>query len=135
MGYSVPAAVAAALALSNKQVIGFVGDGGFMMSGMELMTAVQYEVPLIIVLFNNGSYGTIRMHQEREHPGRVIATDLQNPDFRAMAIAMGAHGELVETTDNFIPAFERCLRQKKPSLIELKTDINQLSTRYILKPN
>ncbi len=133
MGYAVPAAVASAVSFPNRQVICFVGDGGFMMSGMELMTAVQNAVSLIIIVFNNNSYGTIRMHQEREHPGRVIATDLQNPNFKAMAISMGAHGELVKKTDEFLPALQRCLSQKKPALIELKTDLNQLSTRFNLQ--
>ena len=133
MGYSVPAAVASAVTFPKRQVICFVGDGGFMMSGMELMTAVQHAVSLIIIVFNNNSYGTIRMHQEREHPGRVIATDLQNPNFKAMAISMGAHGELVKKTDEFLPALQRCLSQKKPALIELKTDLNQLSTRFNLQ--
>ena len=132
MGYAVPAAVAAALTYKERQVICFVGDGGFLMSGMELTTAVQHKLPLIIIIFNNSSYGTIRMHQEREHPGRVIATNLENPSFKDMAVAMGAHGELVETTNSFIDAFDRCLLQKKPSLIELKTEINQISTRYSL---
>ena len=133
MGYSVPAAVASAVSFPNRQVICFVGDGGFMMSGMELMTAVQNAVSLIIIVFNNNSYGTIRMHQEREHPGRVIATDLQNPNFKAMAISMGAHGELVKKTDEFLPALQRCFSKKKPALIELKTDLNQLSTRFNLQ--
>ena len=104
-----------------------------MMSGMELMTAVQHSVSLIIIVFNNYSYGTIRMHQEREHPGRVIATDLKNPNFKEMAISMGAHGEVVEKTDQFFPALKRCFDKKKPSLIELKTDRSQLSTRLNLK--
>ena len=133
MGYAIPAAVASATLYSERLVISFVGDGGFMMSGMELITAVQYEISLIIIVFNNNSYGTIRMHQEREYPGRVIATDLKNPSFKEMAIAMGAHGEVVEVTEDFTPAFERCLRQKGPSLIELKTNINQLSTRFNLE--
>ena len=135
MGYSVPAAVASALTFPDRQVISFVGDGGFMMSGMELMTAVQHGASLIIIVFNNKSYGTIRMHQEREHPGRVIATNLRTPNFKAMAISMGAYGELVKKTSEFIPALQRCLNQKKPSLIELKTDINQLSTRFNLQDN
>ena len=135
MGYSIPAAVASALVFSDKLVLSFVGDGGFMMSGMELMTAVQYSAKLIVVVFNNNSYGTIRMHQEREYPGRVIATALHNPSFRDMAIVMGAHAEYVETTNEFGPAFERCLLEKRPSLIELKTDINQLSTRFSLTKN
>lgn len=135
MGYSVSSAVAVALAAPKRRVICFVGDGGFMMSGMELMTAVQYEVPIIIIVFNNFSYGTIRMHQEKENPGRVIATNLKNPDFKAMAFSMGAYGELVQETDEFFPAFHRCLRKKIPSLIELRTDINQLSTRFNLNDN
>ena len=130
MGYSVPAAVASSLVFTDKLVVCFVGDGGFMMSGLELMTAVQYSAKVIIIVFNNNSYGTIRMHQEREHPGRVIATALQNPSFRDLATAMGAHAELVENTDSFIPAFERCLLQKNSCLIELKTDTNQLSSRF-----
>ena len=132
MGYSIPAAVAASLVFPEKLILSFVGDGGFMMSGMELMTAVQYSARLIIIVFNNNSYGTIRMHQERDHPGRVIATTLQNPNFIDLAIAMGAHAEFVETTDCFAPAFERCVHQNKPCLIELKTDINQLSSRLSL---
>ena len=135
MGYSVPAAVASALTFPDRQVISFVGDGGFMMSGMELMTAVQHDAALIIIVLNNNSYGTIRMHQERENPGRVIATNLKTPNFKAMAISMGPHGELVENTGEFLPALQRCLNQKKPSLIELKTDINQLSTRFNLQDN
>ena len=135
MGYSVPAAVAVALTSVGTTVISFVGDGGFMMSGMELMTAVQYRIPIIVIVFNNNSYGTIRMHQEKENPGRVMATNLQNPNFKAMAVAMGAYGETVEKTDDFAPALERCLRKKKPALIELKTDINQLSTRFNLDEN
>ena len=132
MGYSVPAGVASSLVFPDKLVLSFVGDGGFMMSGMELMTAVQYSTKLIVVVFNNNAYGTIRMHQEREYPGRVIATALQNPSFRDIAIAMGAHAEFVENTEDFVPAFERCLLQKKPCLIELKTDINQISSRFSL---
>ena len=129
MGYSVPAAVASSLVFTDKLVLSFVGDGGFMMSGMELMTAVQYSTKLIVIVFNNNSYGTIRMHQERVYPGRIIATDLQNPSFKELALAMGAYAELVETTDEFPAAFERCLLQEKPCLIELITDINQLSSR------
>ena len=135
MGYSVPAAVASSLVFGDRLVLSFVGDGGFMMSGMELMTAVQYCSKLIVIVFNNNSYGTIRMHQEREYPERVIATDLQNPSFRDMATAMGAYAEIVASTDEFSPAFERCLLKAKPCLIELKTDINQLSTRFSLNKN
>ena len=133
MGYSIPAAVASSIAFPDRPIICFVGDGGFMMSGMELMTAVQFDFPILVIVFNNNSYGTIRMHQEREHPGRVIGTNLQNPCFKSMAWAMGAYAEVVERTIDFAPVFQRCLSQKKPTLIELKTDINQLSTRFNLE--
>ena len=130
MGYSIPAAIACALARPDLTVVSFVGDGGFLMSGMELMTAVQYDIPLIIIIFNNNSYGTIRMHQEIEHPGRVIATNLKNPKFVDLARSMGAYSEIVNETNEFFPAFQRCQNQKKPSLIELRTDVRQLSTRF-----
>ena len=90
MGYSVPAAVAASLVHPDRIVIGFVGDGGFMMSGQEIGTAVQHGGKPIVLLFNNSMYGTIRMHQERDYPARVVGTDLVNPDFVAMAKSIGA---------------------------------------------
>jgi acetolactate synthase-1/2/3 large subunit len=102
------------------------------MSGMELMTAIQYSATPIIIIFNNSSYGTIRMHQEREHPGRVIATDLVNPDFKKMAESMGVYSEIIKNTEEFLPAFRRCLKQKTACLLELKTDIYQLSSRFTL---
>ncbi len=129
MGYSVPAAVAASLAYPDRTVVGCVGDGGFMMSGVEIATAVQHGGHPIILLFNNGIYGTIRMHQERTYPGRVVGTELVNPDFVTMARAMGAHAERVERTADFIPAFERAGRSGKPAVIELVCDRDQLSTR------
>jgi len=132
MGYSIPAAVASSLIFPNRVVLGLVGDGGFMMSGMELMTAIQYSATPIIIIFNNSSYGTIRMHQEREHPGRVIATDLVNPDFKKMAESMGVYSEIIKNTEEFLPAFRRCLKQKTACLLELKTDIYQLSSRFTL---
>ncbi len=101
MAYSVPAAVAASLEYPDRMVVGSVGDGGFMMSGTEIATAVQHGGRPIILVFNNGMYGTIRMHQEREYPGRVVGTDLANPDFTAMARAMGAHAERVEQHRRF----------------------------------
>lgn len=128
MGYSVPAAVAAALAI-DRTVIGCVGDGGFMMSGMELATAVQYGARPIILLFNNGMYGTIRMHQEREYPGRVIGTDLPSPDFMALGRALGAHVERIERTDEFEPAFIRTRESGRAGLIELVCDRRQITTR------
>ena len=129
MGYSVPAAVAASLVHPGRLVIGCVGDGGFMMSGQEIATALQHGGAPIILVFNNRIYGTIRMHQEREHPGRVVGTDLVNPDFAAFARALGCHGETVEKTEEFLPAFRRAVAAKKPAVIELKTDPELISTR------
>jgi acetolactate synthase-1/2/3 large subunit len=129
MGYSVPAAVAASLAYPDRIVIGCVGDGGFMMSGQEIATAVQHGGKPIVLLFNNNMYGTIRMHQEREHPRRVVGTDLVNPDFVAMATAMGAHAERVTRTEEFSAALDRALAAGRPALIELCTDPEQISTR------
>jgi len=129
MAYSMPAAVAASLVYPDRLVVGFVGDGGFLMSGQELSAAVQHGARPVVFLFNNGGYGTIRMHQEREHPDRVIGTDLVNPDFAAVARAYGAHGELVARTAEVIPAFERAIASGKAALIELRTDPNQITTR------
>jgi acetolactate synthase-1/2/3 large subunit len=132
MAYSVPAAVAASLVHRDRVVIGCVGDGGFQMSGQEFATAVQHGGKPIILVFNNKSYGTIRMHQEREHPDRVVGTELVNPDFAAMARAMGGHGETVTRTDEFMPAFERARGSGKASLIELRTDTDLLTTRMTI---
>ena len=104
MGYGVPAAIAAKIARPERTVVCFAGDGDFLMSGMELATAVQYNAPVIIVILNNGMYGTIRMHQEKHYPGRVSGTDLQNPHFAAFARSFGAMGEIVEETAQFAPA-------------------------------
>ncbi|WP_440995049.1 thiamine pyrophosphate-binding protein [Arhodomonas sp. SL1] len=122
MGYGAPAAIAAALACPNRPVVGFSGDGCFLMTGQELATAVQYRVPVVLLVVNNGSYGTIRMHQEREYPGRVSATDLHNPDFAALARSHGAHGERVEHTEEFPEAFRRAQGVGGPALIELMLD-------------
>jgi acetolactate synthase-1/2/3 large subunit len=129
MGYAVPAAIAASLMHKDRVVIGCVGDGGFMMTALELATAVQHGGRPIILVFNNSMYGTIRMHQEREHPERVHGTDLVNPDFAVLARALGAHGEVVVRTDEFGPAFERARKSGKPAVIELRTDPEQVSTR------
>jgi acetolactate synthase-1/2/3 large subunit len=128
MGYSVPAAVSAAIA-SDRVVVGCVGDGGFMMSGLELATAVQYGAKPIILVFNNAMYGTIRMHQERHYPGRVIGTDLPSIDFVALARSVGAEAERVATTEEFVPAFQRALASDRATLIELVCDPHQLTTR------
>jgi len=132
MGYAVPAAVAAKIADPDRMVVAFVGDGGFGMTGQELATALYYGVTPVILVFNNGMYGTIRMHQERSFPDRSIATRLVNPDFAALARAYGAHGETVERTEQFTPAFERSLASGKAAVIELKTDPEIISTRTTL---
>jgi len=122
MGYGLPAAVAAKRLFPEREVICFAGDGCFLMHGQEFATAIRHDLPIIAVVVNNGIYGTIRMHQEREYPGRVSSTDLTNPDFAALARAYGGHGETVERTDEFAPAFERARASGKPSIIEVKLD-------------
>jgi acetolactate synthase-1/2/3 large subunit len=122
MGYGYPAAVAAKLAASGRTVFALCGDGDFLMNGQEIATAVQYGANFVAVVVNNGLYGTIRMHQEREYPGRVFGTALSNPDFSAYARAFGGHGETVERTADFAPAYERSVASGKPALIELRID-------------
>jgi acetolactate synthase I/II/III large subunit len=122
MGYGLPAAIAAKLTHPERVVVAFAGDGCFLMTGQELATAVQHDVRIVVVVLNNGMYGTIRMHQERAYPGRIVGTDLVNPDFAAMARAFGAHGEVVEETDGFPDAFERAMAAGRPALLELRTD-------------
>ena len=129
MGYSVPAAVAASIAEPERLTLSFVGDGGFMMSGNELATAAQYGGCPIVLLFNNGIYGTIRMHQERDHPERISGTTLQNQDFVKMAEGLGAHAERVTKTEDFASAFARARESGRPALIELVTAPEQISTR------
>ncbi|MBC3933072.1 thiamine pyrophosphate-binding protein [Undibacterium curvum] len=131
MGYSVPSGVAAKLTAPERCVITFAGDGEYMMNGQELATAVQYRAGIVIIVFNNGMYGTIRMHQEREFPERVSGTELHNPDFAALARAYGASGETVLTTAEFGPALERALQHTRdhqlPALIELRYDGNLIT--------
>jgi acetolactate synthase-1/2/3 large subunit len=122
MGYGVPAGVGAKSLFPEREVIVWAGDGDFLMHGQEFATAVQYDLPVIVVILNNGIYGTIRMHQERDYPGRVSGTSLKNPDFAAYARAFGGHGETVETTDAFAPAFERARASGKPAIIEIRLD-------------
>ena len=122
MGYGLPAAVAAKQLFREREVICFAGDGCFMMHGQEFATAIRHDLPIITLVINNGIYGTIRMHQEREYPGRVSATDLTNPDFAALAKAYGGHGETVEKTEDFAPAFLRARASGKPAIIEIKLD-------------
>ena len=128
MGFGVPAAVAAKQLYPDRQVVAFAGDGCFMMNGQEFATAVQYRLPIIVLLVNNGTYGTIRMHQEMRHPGRVIGTDLVNPDFAALARAYGGHGETVRKTDEFAPAFERAVQSGKPAIIDIHLDPEAITT-------
>jgi len=127
MGYGYPAAVAAKLAAPSRNVVAICGDGDFLMNGQEIATAVQYGAAFVALVVNNGLYGTIRMHQEREYPGRVFGTDLRNPDFAAYARAFGGHGETVERTEDFAPAFERAAASGKPALVELKIDPDAIS--------
>jgi acetolactate synthase-1/2/3 large subunit len=132
MGYGVPSGVAAGLVHPDRPVVAFAGDGDFLMTGQELATAAQFGSKVMFIVVNNGMYGTIRMHQEREHPGRVSGTDLKNPDFAALARAYGLHGESVERTADFEPAFERAWQAKTASLIELKVDPEAITTRTTL---
>jgi len=131
MGYSVPAGVAAKIIAPERTVVTFAGDGEYMMNGQELATAVQYQAGVVIIVFNNGMFGTIRMHQERDYPGRVSGTTLHNPDFAALSVAYGGAGEVVTRTEEFAPALERALaftRDKQlPAVIELRYDGNLIT--------
>ena len=122
MGFGVPAAIAAKRVFGGRTVVAFSGDGDFLMNGQEFATAVQYDLPIVVVVIDNGMYGTIRMHQEREYPGRISATQLRNPDFAAYARAFGGHGETVEETGEFLPAFARALQSGKPAILHVKAD-------------
>ncbi|PKP72366.1 MAG: thiamine pyrophosphate-binding protein [Alphaproteobacteria bacterium HGW-Alphaproteobacteria-5] len=122
MGYGVPAAIGAKRLWPGKTVIAFAGDGDFLMNGQEFATAVQYDLPIIVILVDNGMYGTIRMHQERDFPGRVIATDLRNPDFAAYAAAFGGFGVRVEDSADFPDAFARAVASGKPAIIHCILD-------------
>jgi acetolactate synthase-1/2/3 large subunit len=113
-------------------VVAFAGDGCFVMTGHELATAVQHDVPIVVIVLNNRMYGTIRMHQELAHPGRVIATDLCNPDFATLARSYGAHGELVFATADFPDAFERALAAGRPAVLELRIDRDAINTTTTL---
>ncbi|MEL6374488.1 MAG: thiamine pyrophosphate-binding protein [Pseudomonadota bacterium] len=132
MGYGLPAAIAAKLANPERPVVAFAGDGCFMMTSQELATALQYDLPMVIIIANNGMYGTIRMHQERHYPERIAGTTLLNPDFAAFARSFGARGEVVETTQAFLPAFKDALAADVPTVIELKIDAEALTPRQTL---
>jgi acetolactate synthase-1/2/3 large subunit len=122
MGYGLPAAVAMKRMHPDRTVVAFCGDGDFLMTGQEFATAVQYDLPIIAIVVDNGMYGTIRMHQERHHPGRVIATTLRNPDFAAYAKAFGGVGATVEKTADFAAAFKAAQQSGKPAIIHIKVD-------------
>jgi acetolactate synthase-1/2/3 large subunit len=132
MGYGLPAAIAGKLVHPERMVVNFAGDGCFLMTGQELATAAQYGLNIITIIANNGMYGTIRMHQEREFPSRVVGTTLMNPDFAAYARSFGAHGETVTSNEQFKGAFERAAASGKPAIIELKIDPEALSPRQTL---
>jgi acetolactate synthase-1/2/3 large subunit len=129
MGYGLPAAVAAALRFKDRVVVCIAGDGDFLMNGQELATAAQYGSNLLVVLVDNASFGTIRMHQEREYPKRVSATELTNPDFAALARAYGGWAATVETTEAFAPALADALKRKGIRLLHLKTDVEVISNQ------
>ncbi len=122
MGFGLPAAIGAKRVFPKRTVVCFAGDGDFLMNGQEFATAVQYGLAVVVVVIDNGMYGTIRMHQERMYPGRIIGTALRNPDFAAYARAFGGHGETVEETAAFLPAYERALASGLPSILHVKVD-------------
>ena len=132
MGYGLPASIAAKLARPDVPVLSFSGDGGILMSGNDLATAVQFGANVIAIVVNNGIYGTIRMYQERDYPNRYPGTTLQNPDFAAYARSFGAHGETVTRTADFAAALDRALKAGKPAMLELRIDPEAISTRTTL---
>jgi acetolactate synthase-1/2/3 large subunit len=132
MGYGLPAAVAAKAVHPDRTVVCFAGDGCYLMHGQELATAMSYGLNIVVIVVNNNMYGTIRMHQERNYPGRVSGTDLTNPDFAAYARAFGAHGETVRRSEEFPAAFERALVAGKPAILELLIDPEAITPRESL---
>ena len=132
MGYGIPAAISARLVRPKRPVVCFVGDGGAMMSGQEVATAVQYGSDPIILVINNNSYGTIRMHQERDYPDRTLATTLVNPDFARWAESFGAYGAVVEHTEDFESIFDAAMSAGRISVIEIRVDLETITTRVTL---
>jgi acetolactate synthase-1/2/3 large subunit len=132
MGYGVPAAIAAKLRYPRRQVVAFAGDGCFLMYPQEIATALQHQANLIMIVVNNGIYGTIRMHQERRYPGRVVATNIVNPDFIGMAQSFGAFAATVDSAESFPEAFRRAASAGRPALLELRTDPAQLTPSFRL---
>lgn len=132
MGYGVPAGVAAKIACPDKLVVSVSGDGCFLMNGQEIATAIQYSLKILFIVFDNGMYGTIRMHQERDYPSHVYGTTLKNPDFAALAKAYGLHAETVTSTRDIRGAIKRCIDQNSASLIHIKVDPEAITTRTTL---
>ncbi len=132
MGYGIPAAIAAKVVHPERTVVCVSGDGDFLMSGHELSAAVQEKLAIVVLVVNNGMYGTIRMHQERLFPGRVASTDLVDPDFVAWARAFGGYGESVVRSEDFPAALERALGQERPALLELRVDPEAITPRQTL---
>ena len=129
MGYGIPAAIGAKITAPGREVICFVGDGGALMTGQEIATAFHHHVNPIILVFNNGMYGTIRMYQERVYPERISGTALTNPDFARFIESFGGHGEVVTTTDELVPAYKRASASKKPAIIEIRMNPEQVTNR------
>ncbi len=125
MGYGLPAAIAAGVHNRDRLAVAFAGDGCMLMNGQELATVARYQLPVIVIVVNNGHLGTIRMHQEMRYPGRVINTELTNPDFVTYAQSFGLWAERVTDTDQFAAAFERARSSGRPALLELITDPEQ----------
>lgn len=132
MGYGLPAAIGAKLAYPYKKVIALAGDGGFMMTAQEIETAVRYHIPVICLVFNNRMYGTIRMHQEKHFPKRVIGTDLGNISFSQLAKSMGANGVTVENKEQFLYAFQEALQNDQVTVIEILTDREQITVKQTI---
>jgi acetolactate synthase-1/2/3 large subunit len=132
MGYGMPAAVAMQRLHPRRRIVSINGDGDFLMNGQEFATAVQYGLPIVVVVLDNACYGTIRMHQEREFPGRVVATDLINPDFAAYARAFGGFGVTVERTADFPAAFEAASAARLPAIVHVKYDAEGVSPTQTL---
>ena len=133
MGYGLPAGVGAKRIRPESTIVVFAGDGDFLMNGQEFATAVQYELPVVVILLDNGMYGTIRMHQERHYPGRVSATALKNPNFADYARAFGGHGERVERTEEFAPALERAIASGKPAILHCILDAETITPTTTLR--
>jgi acetolactate synthase-1/2/3 large subunit len=133
MGYGVPSAVAMKRLYPNRTVVCISGDGDFLMNGQEFATAVQHGLAFVTLIVDNGMYGTIRMHQEREYPGRIVATELNNPDFAAYARAFGGFGVAVEKTADFPKAFAAAQKSGMPALIHLKVDANAITPMTTLE--